>query len=794
MPPLKWLMLILLLAVLAGGVAYGVMMMSAEVGTLRPVPLLVVEEKTVEDSHHAPNDHLQGQSADTILKTRTHLDQSVFAKEVTAQEYEQTFIALWDAMRARVDDQHELLARFPFDTLTIRSFSTPQAHRWSIETAAMAGESRILDSSAWKTLIQGYVAQGYRLVHSEWHHPAMTIDAKGVARSTVAMKLFIDNSGLQKHLVISGKLAVTWSGRKDEQGLHVVSTIDATGLSLTAHTGPDAFVEVERQNSQAWPNQNEYINMSPVLVYDLQRTGHPDLIIPSLNVIYRNHSTHGHITFSKERLFPRDHVMITTGVIADFNGDGWPDLLVAGKGMAPIICYGKANGTFADGVPCCPGVSRDSFQLPMCITAGDVDGDGKVDFFIAQYRFPYNDGNIPNPYYDANDGFPSYLFLNNGDGTFRDATLSSGLSPKRHRRTYSAALVDLTGSGHLDLMTVNDFSGVDAYRNDGHGVFTDISSQLFDQRSSFGMSSAIADFDGDGKLDVFIAGMGSTTARRLDQLKLTRADYPDLDAMRMPMAFGNRIYLGGSDHHFQQAAFADQIARTGWSWGSAACDFGNDGLPDLYITNGHMSRSTAKDYCTRFWTQDIYMGNGGNDAFAEVFSREDQRLGNISWNGFEHKALLMNEGGRSFLDVAFPMSLGFEWDGREVIGVDLDGDGMEDLVITQSIAKAFQRTGQEILHIEQNRLPNVHHWLTVRLQDEPGCSPLGATITVTCSDRTFTSCIICGESYRSQHPTSAHFGLGERTQVTAVDIHWIDGHSAHVDHPTIDSDLLVHPH
>src|SRR5947207_15125749 len=93
------------------------------------------------------------------------------------------------------------------------------------------------------------------------------------------------------------------------------------------------------------------------------------------------------------------------------------------------------------------------------MTCGDIDADGDLDVFLAQYEEPYANGTTPNPYYDANDGNPCYLLLNDGHGNFNDATIGSGLEKKRQRRSYSASFADLDDDGALDLVVVSDFAG-----------------------------------------------------------------------------------------------------------------------------------------------------------------------------------------------------------------------------------------------------------------------------------------------------------------------------------------------
>ena len=141
------------------------------------------------------------------------------------------------------------------------------------------------------------------------------------------------------------------------------------------------------------------------------------------------------------------------------------------------------------------------------------------------------DGSMPTPYYNANDGYPDALLINDGNGSFTDNTEVAGLASKRNRRTYSASFADLDGDNDLDLFCVCDFSGIDVYYNDGNGYFKDMTDQLVKERHGFGMGHTISDFNGDGILDIFMVGMSSTTARRLDRLNLGRKGFEDNDSM-----------------------------------------------------------------------------------------------------------------------------------------------------------------------------------------------------------------------------------------------------------------------
>jgi hypothetical protein len=731
---------------------------------------------------------------------RARLDRTVWAKEVQAQEHEATFVKLWDDMRARLDDQQVVLAAFPFASLSFKRFAAPVRHRY-IDVATMAGDAESLDHAGWEALVADLVARGYRLEHSEWHHAAFDIDPDGRARSRMNMKLYITRESTKERMMVYGGLGLVWGAQRDAKGRYVVESVDATGLSCTSRTGEVAFKEAFR----AAPEELRIpsgVSAHPVLVHDLDGDGRDDVIIPSWNLAFINTSKPGTISFSPRPLCAHPlHVgnrgipMIRGALLADVTGDGIDDLVVAGKWLPLAVFVGAADGSFPDPPVLDTDVPAEQFANPYCVTAGDVDGDGRLDLWIGQY--PLVGSPLANPYWDANDGPPAFLLINHGNGSFRDASAGSGLEAKRHRRTYSGSLIDLDGDGAPDLVTVNDYCGVELFHNRGErgkATFEDVTDQLGDDRHTFGMSHAFADFDGDGTLDLFVAGMASTTARRLEYMKLGRDDFPDHQRMRMKMGYGNRMYLGGADHRFKQAPFNDTIARTGWSWGSAAIDVANAGWPDLYVANGFLSRGTARDYCTRWWTQDIYTASEPKRADtleAMIAGRQG-----YSWNPFEHKALLVNDGGTGFIDAAFPMGLGQEWDGRAVIAADFDGDGRMDVLTVEERRSDYLDVDPDpapVLHIFRNQMEGTGHWLDVLVKQAPGRAVLGARVTVSAGGRERPAVVVSGESLMSQSPVRRHFGLGEVDHVDAVVVRWPDGAERRIEAPAIDGTVAVDP-
>jgi ASPIC/UnbV protein/VCBS repeat protein len=471
-------------------------------------------------------------------------------------------------------------------------------------------------------------------------------------------------------------------------------------------------------------------------------------------------------------------------VIADFDGDGRPDLLCA-TAAGLFLFKGSASGRF-DEPPKLVWSANPPLRYAQVLTCGDIDGDGDLDLFLAQYKIPDRDFEFPAPYYDCNDGHPSYLLLNDGQGNFTDITESSGLGPKRHRRTFSASFARIAGDQYLDLFVVSDFAGLDVYRNDGHGHFTDITAQCASDTKAFGMSHALADFNRDGRLDLLMIGMQSPTASRLDHLGLWRSDVTEDHSMRSRMTFGNRLFMGRPDGGFEQTPLNDSIAHSGWSWGCCAADFDNDGFPDVYIANGFESTKSVQDFEVEFWLHHIYLGHAYDQHVLGAYMDSETRFArgpDRSYGGYEINRLYFNQGGASFLEAGHLMGVAMQQDCRNVVSDDLDGDGRMDLLVT---TYEFWPKARQVLYVYRNLLEGTGNWIGFRFREEGrGKSPVGLTVTLHYDGHTAVRELVTGDSYRSQSPNTIHFGLGKATTIDSAEILWPNGQKVLLNEPAI---------
>ena len=717
-----------------------------------------------------------------LHRERKKLDETVWKNERRAQEYEGAFVDFWDELRAS-EDKWKVLEEFPMESIVLVIKGEATEHDWGIRGMQFEGGGERLNSAGWSAWLGRLREEGVEVEDTEWHQEEF--DPKTMAS---VFRFVVHATGpVDMRYIVRGRLRVVWTDEKDAAGNYKAGSINVTEALMLARKGKPAFEELARISPEAGQPPAESgpggtaPQAMPLLVYDLDRDGRSEIILAGANVVYWNL---GGGRYKKATLCRHYPARMQAAVLADFDQDGMVDLLGMPEESPPVLYRGGQSGRF----------EKHSERIEVgllhggtSIAVGDIDGDGDLDAWLTQNKPAYTGGQMPTPFYDANDGYryPSYLLVNDGTGRFSDGTKRAGLMSKRHRRTYSSSLVDLDTDDDLDLVVVNDFAGLDVYLNDGAGNFTDVTDHLGDDRHGFGMSHTLADFDDDEALDLYMVGMDSTTARRLERMQLGREEFPGHQVARMKMAFGNRLFLGGRGP-LKQAPYSELVARTGWAWGCTALDFDNDGDRDLYITNGYISGESCRDHCTTFWTKDIYSGSSReNQALDVLFKQSFLRLKNISWNGFEHNVLFMNEGRGSFSSVAFLMNAAQVFDARAMVSDDVDVDGRPDVVM---IEKVFERgrDKEDFVRILRNTWTGTGHWIGVRLHEHGrGFSPVGGKITVIAGGRKRVLPVVTGDSHMSQHANQKHFGLGTVDKVDAIEVRWGNGRVTRLENPAV---------
>src|SRR5437867_1670159 len=307
----------------------------------------------------------------------------------------------------------------------------------------------------------------------------------------------------------------------------------------------------------------------------LVNSGKCDFFTPSQplrNALYRNNRD-GTFTDVTEKARVRAGGFGQGVAVGDYDGDGFPDLYVTQYGRN-ILYHNNGDGTFTDvtekaGVAA-PGWSSSAVWF-------DYDNDGRLDLFVGRFVDFSKELNKPCGIHD--DGLrrycipkvyspmPSWLFHNNGDGTFTDVSKSSGISGSLGK-AWGVVATDINNDGLMDLFVANDTVANFLFLNRGNGKFEEIGetsgvAYSAEGRTRSGMGVDSADYDQDGFMDLFVTNVDQ------EMYSLYRNNRDEtFDDMAIPYGIG-------------------KVTRLMSGWGVKFLDYDNDGTPDLLLANGH---------------------------------------------------------------------------------------------------------------------------------------------------------------------------------------------------------------
>jgi hypothetical protein len=322
---------------------------------------------------------------------------------------------------------------------------------------------------------------------------------------------------------------------------------------------------------------------------DLDQDGFIDLVVTSISgiAVYLNRADGTFLEVGEQLGLPQIS-RATAPLLLDYDNDGDLDVFLAAVGNQSLF----QNRLQPDGklrfedYSIEAGISRPANGYGA--TVGDINNDGLPDVYVACYnRF----GTVmPNSWHQATNGTPNLLFVNQGQGVFRELAQKWGVRDTRW--SYAAQFADFNADGRQDLYVANDFGENGLYLNQGDR-FLDRAAEngALDPGNGMGISSG--DFNNDGNLDLFVTNMSSTAGNRILN-RLYPGSRADDNTLRK-LAAGSSLFQGDSTGRFQDVTASLGPFSTGWAWGGIYTDFDNDGWQDLYCASGFLSGKTMKD-------------------------------------------------------------------------------------------------------------------------------------------------------------------------------------------------------
>jgi hypothetical protein len=412
------------------------------------------------------------------------------------------------------------------------------------------------------------------------------------------------------------------------------------------------------------------------------------------------------------------------GVAAgDYNGDGFPDLYVTQYGRS-ILYRNNGDGTFTDvteqaGVAA-PGWASSAVWF-------DYDNDGRLDLFVCHFvdfdktkhhncgapGIPALKGLNEYCYPRIYSAMPSWLFHNNGDGTFTDVSQKMGIA-ENPGKSWGVVATDINNDGWMDLFVANDTEANFLFANRAGKKFEEIgftSGVGFGEggkaRSGMGVDSA--DVNQDGWMDLFVTDLNHEL-------------------------FG--FYQNRRDETFDDIAAASGIASASKlmsGWGLKFFDYDNDGELDLIIADGHPDDLIEKIY-------------------DNVTYQEAPMLFHNSGSGLKNVSL---ESGPAF---------SHHISGRGLALGDFNNDGAVDVLIS---------CNDEAPVLLENIAGRENHWLGIKLVGrKANVDAVGAVVTYQAGDLKRSRMKVGGGSYLSSHDPRMVLGIGQRTKIDWVEIRW----------------------
>jgi enediyne biosynthesis protein E4 len=434
--------------------------------------------------------------------------------------------------------------------------------------------------------------------------------------------------------------------------------------------------------------------------------------------------------------------------VADYDNDGWPDIYVGNYGRNRLY-HNNNDGTFTD-VAGKAGVTLGNWSAGSAW--GDYDGDGLLDLYVAGYVH-FDRVNLPIggtksvgyafcQYRGVNvncgprglPGEPDHLFHNNGDGTFTDVTVKSGVEDKSRYYGFTPIFVDINGDGKPDLVVGNDSEPNYLYINKGDGTFDDQSyisgfALNRDGREIASMGIAAGDYENNGRIDFFVSDFSD--------------DYKVL--------FYNDGNASFTDVSYKAGVAQNTIPFVGW--GDGFIDYDNDGWLDLFMANGHVFPEVDQHkWGTTFAERPLLFRNVPNGEKERRF----EYVPPVKGSGL---AVVISARGAAF--------------------GDLFNDGKTDVILNPI-------DGPPVLLKNVN--PDHHHWVEMQLVGGPK-SPRDATcatVYLMADGMRMRQDVLASGSYISSNDRRLHFGLGDAADAGTAEIHWPSGVKEMVKLPAAD--------
>lgn len=531
-----------------------------------------------------------------------------------------------------------------------------------------------------------------------------------------------------------------------------------------------------------------YYNGAGVGIGDINNDGLDDIFLTGNQTADRLYLNQGDLKFNDitETAGIPDSKGWSNGVtMADVNNDGFLDIYVSkvsgyqGLEGHHLLYLNNGDETFTESSEP-TGLAFEGFGTQASFF--DYDNDGDLDVYLLNHTIHtprnYGSATVRNNKDDKAGDRLLENKLETGTLTFEDVTEKAGIYSSSLGYGLGLSTVDINSDGKIDIYVGNDFHENDyVYINQGDKTFKEVSKSYLSHSSRYTMGLDAADMNNDGRVDLFSLDMmpndadvfmksGGEDSDKVSQIKESFGYNPQFSR--------NHFQINTGKEAFNDVALFTNTHATDWSWSVLLEDYDNDGLSDIFISNGIYRRPNDLDFI-----------NYESDINFNKLSKEEQDALELQFVDMMptlkiSNVVFRNTGNYQFDRYTSQAGLSESYSNGAAYS-DLDGDGDLDVVINNIDSSVT---------VLENQSASKNHYLNVQLKNAHA-TVMGTKIFAYAGNNTWYRELSATRGFESSSSQQLHFGLGENTQLDSLKVVWLDGKEQVLKKVEADQKLVV---